>query len=277
MIHVFLILMMLTFPFSAYAQEVKETTYDRVMRTQTIRCGYLVYSPFIKMDVNTKELSGLTVETMEEIGKQLGLKIEWAEELSLSTAFETINMNRYDMLCIPFWMTPPRIKVSQPTVPMYFDGYFAFSRKGDDRFKGGYKSIDDPTVTIAVQEGAAIQHMVPSYFPKSKVIEEMALTNPTQQLMDVMTKKADVAFVEMTTFKDFEKTNPDKVQVTSTTPFMVMPATLWVPRDDIRLKLLLDHEIMILQSSGKMDALLEKYGGRKFFSYVRSPAEPTMQ
>lgn len=260
------------FAFSARADE--RSAYDHVTQTQTIRCAYLVYPPFISMDVNTKKLSGLTVDTMEAIAKELDYKLEWTEEVSMTTAFEAVNLNRFDMLCIPFWLTTPRLKVATPSVPLYYDGYFAFVRKGDKRFASGYTTINNENVKIAIQEGAAIQHILPEYFPKAQVLEEQAITAPTLQLMDVMTKKADVAFVEMTTFKDFEKTNPGQVELALTKPLMVMPATLWVPNGDLRLKTLLDNTITILQSNGTMNKLLDQYGGRKIFSYVRSPYDP---
>jgi ABC-type amino acid transport substrate-binding protein len=263
---------------SAWADDgLSSVVFDRIQKTQTIRCGYVVYPPFIKMDVNTKKLSGLTVETMEAIGRELGYKIEWAEELSISSAFETINMGRYDMFCAPGWVTAPRIKVSIPTTPLYYDGYFAFVRAGDTRFSGGYDTINSESVRVSIQEGAAIQHLVTAYFPKAKVMAQPSLVDPTVQLTDVMTKKADVAFLEMTTFKDFDKLHPGKVQRTSVDPFMVMPAALWVPNKEVRLKMLLDDSILILQSNGTMAAFLEKYGGRKIFSYVRAGHEPTVK
>ena len=57
----------------------KETTYERVMRTRTIRCGYFVWPPFLTKDLNTGALSGLNYDVAEEMGKLLDLKIEWSQ------------------------------------------------------------------------------------------------------------------------------------------------------------------------------------------------------
>ena len=211
---------------------------------------------------------------MEEIGKELGYKIEWTEEVSMTTAFEAMESKRFDMACIPFWITPPRVKVAEPTVPLYYDGYFAFIRPENTKFQGSYEKVNSEDVTISIQEGAAIQTMLSKYFPKAKVTEQMALSDPMMQLQDVMTKKADVAFVEMSLYKDFEKIHPGEVKLLSNDPLMVMPAALWLPSGDFRLKALADHSIKTIQYNGTMDKLLDKYGGRSIFSYVSKPYDP---
>jgi len=69
----FLVLM----PFLALAADKeKESAFDRVMRTKTLRCGYTIYPPFFSKDPNTGEFSGLFHDFTEQIGKELGIKIE---------------------------------------------------------------------------------------------------------------------------------------------------------------------------------------------------------
>lgn len=272
----FLVLLDMGIP-SARAADERMLAYDHVKSTGVIRCGYLIYAPFITKDINTGKLGGLTVEMMDAIGGELGYKIEWTEEVSMTTAFEAMGTGRYDVACIPFWITAPRVKVSEPTVPLYYDGYFAAVRRDDTRFGSeGYQRVNADDITISVQEGAAIQSMIPHYFPKAKVIEQMAITDPALQLQDVMAKKADVAFVEMSLFRSFEKNNPDKLKIMTGDPLMVMPAALWVSGGDLKMKSLLDNTILILQSKGVMASLLDKYGGREIFSYVRQPYDPVV-
>ncbi|MCB1555938.1 MAG: hypothetical protein KDJ15_01355 [Alphaproteobacteria bacterium] len=55
---------------TAYAADKqKEPVYERVIRTEQIRCGYAMSPPVLVMDPNTKELSGLDVDLWTEIGK----------------------------------------------------------------------------------------------------------------------------------------------------------------------------------------------------------------
>ncbi|MCB1551812.1 MAG: ABC transporter substrate-binding protein, partial [Alphaproteobacteria bacterium] len=62
------------------AQAGTEKAYDRVVESGVIRCGYGISPPVMVKDPNTGVMSGLDVEIWNEIGKELGLKIEWAEE-----------------------------------------------------------------------------------------------------------------------------------------------------------------------------------------------------
>jgi ABC-type amino acid transport substrate-binding protein len=69
-----LIIIALALP--AVAQDKKPSAYDRVIVSGTIHCGYFLWPPFIEKNVNTGKLSGLSYDLMEEIGKQLSLKID---------------------------------------------------------------------------------------------------------------------------------------------------------------------------------------------------------
>src|SRR5688572_21529801 len=53
------------------------SVYDRVMQSGTMRCGYVIDPPGCRMDPNTKKLSGIGIETIELLGKNLNLKVEW--------------------------------------------------------------------------------------------------------------------------------------------------------------------------------------------------------
>lgn len=262
---------------TARADDTKLSSYDRIKKTGVIRCGYLIYAPYITQDPNTGKLGGVTVDMMEAIGKELGYKIEWTEEVSMTTAFEAMDTGRYDMACIPFWLTGQRIKVSAPTRPLYYDGGFAVVRQDDNRFdKDTYNRINSDDIKISIQEGNAFRTFIDKDFPKAKVTEQMALTDPLLQLQDVMAKKADVAFAEMSLYKVFEKNNPGVLKLATTDPFVVMPAALWVPVDDFKLKALLDNTIEILQSNGTFASILKSYGGREMFSYVQKPYQPVI-
>lgn len=267
MIRIFLTLMMLVLPFAAHAQEAKETAYDRVMRTGQIDCGYVVYPPFITMDVNTKKLGGLTVEILEAIGQELNLKVNWKEEVTPTTAFEAIKSDRLDVICVPFWPTGGRMRVSAPTVPLFYAGMYAVVRAGDARFKT-YDSMNAEGVTIVTQEGTANQTLVNKGFPKAKKIEEMSMVDPAVLMMDVIAKKADAAFLEMSTFKDFDRLHPGELAVAIDAPYVVEPSHLWLPVGDERLKNMIDGAIGILHNHNEIKKITQKYGGAPSFMPV---------
>lgn len=52
----------------------QETTFERVLRTGVIRCGYPVWPPSNIVDPNTKILSGYSHDLTEAVADELSLK-----------------------------------------------------------------------------------------------------------------------------------------------------------------------------------------------------------
>jgi hypothetical protein len=78
---------------AVYAQD---TVYDRVMKSQTIRCGYGLWSVYLHKDPNTGKMGGIYYDYMEALGKNLGLKIEWTEEVGWGDYIAGLKGDRFD-------------------------------------------------------------------------------------------------------------------------------------------------------------------------------------
>jgi len=87
------------------------STYNRVLSTGNIRCDYLTYPPYCMKNANTKEMTGIFVDAIERIGKKLGLKITWAEEVGYESVFEGLRSNRFDIFAAGLWPNAERAKV----------------------------------------------------------------------------------------------------------------------------------------------------------------------
>src|SRR5687768_13014071 len=74
----------------------RESVFAKILNTRTIRCSYLIYSPYFRKDPNTGRLSGIFHDVMEEIGKNAGLKIEWVEQVGYENIFPGLKAGRYD-------------------------------------------------------------------------------------------------------------------------------------------------------------------------------------
>ncbi|MGQ0527879.1 MAG: hypothetical protein ACT4OY_07645 [Alphaproteobacteria bacterium] len=64
------IILSFAFILPAFAAE-NASTFDRVMKSGTIRCGYPIWMPVIYKDAQTGELKGLLYDLMQEAGKRL--------------------------------------------------------------------------------------------------------------------------------------------------------------------------------------------------------------
>ncbi|MGE4351182.1 MAG: substrate-binding periplasmic protein [Bdellovibrionales bacterium] len=252
--------------------ELKETVYDRVMRTQTIRCNYILYPQFIERDPNTKKLSGLYVEFMEELGRRLSLKIDWAVETGIVDAFEGLKAGRIDVACVPFSMTPARSRVTDFTTPVLFYPTYAYVRVGDTRFDNNIKAVNDPSVTMAVLEGEMSQVIASEDFPKTKILTLQNLMDVSQVMESVATGKADIMLTEPSTIEDYLTHNPGKLKRVNAPPLRMFAGGLSVNVGEEKLKNMLNTTIESMRDTGYFERLLIKSEKDKDFYYL--PAKP---
>lgn len=131
----------------------KDGVYAKIMAKKEIDCGYFTWVPYVIKDPNTGILSGINYDIMEEIGKNLGIKINWKEEVSAGTALEGLNTKRYDVMCATLWPDKARLENSLMSMPQFYSTLYAFVRQNNNRFDNNLSSIDSENVTIAGIEG----------------------------------------------------------------------------------------------------------------------------
>lgn len=55
--------------------------YERIIKTGVVRASYLSYPPACMKDTKTGEMSGIFVEVLQKACDNLGLELEWTEEV----------------------------------------------------------------------------------------------------------------------------------------------------------------------------------------------------
>ncbi len=251
-------LLLITFP--AMAKD-GESTYERVVRTKTLKCGYIIYPPELSVDPNTKELSGIVYDVIEEIGKQTGIEIDWAEEVGIAEAFDGLYTNRYDAVCASYFENPPRATRAIFTNPLNYTASFAYARIDDNRFGDNFNIINDPAITVAVIDGEISQFIAKEDFKKSNIFALPQLaSNPTSALVALENKKADIVFSSKATAKQYMKKNPGKVKLISENPVQAYSQSLasFHP-DDYQMKFLFDSSLRALYASGFIEKTLKKH------------------
>lgn len=247
----------------------KESAYERVTRTGAIRCGYFSWPPYIMKDPNTGALSGLNYDYMMEIGKKLGLDIEWSEEVSPGTAIAGLDAGRYDMMCASLWPDEARLKHAQLTLPTFYSAVYAVSRADDSRFDNGATKINDPAITIAGLDGDITWFLAKEEFPQAQIHALPQMADGAQLLQSVASGKADITLVDRGILNDFNRTNNNALKVVSgLPPVRIFPEVLAAQRNEVQLKLLIDNAIHIINDSGKPAAFIKKYPEYEFFAPV---------
>lgn len=237
----------------------KESAYDRVMRTGVLRCGYIVWPPFFVKDPNTQAKSGIYYEILEETARQLGLKVEWKEEVSPDGMFEGFKIGRYDAVCGPLVPTPGRAREADFAMELGFTGFFAYTRRDEKRFSDGLSSIDAPGTRIVCQDGEMSCTMAEEEFPSAQVVSIPHIGDGAVLLMHVDAGKSDVVITDPVVANRFMKNNPGRIRVVDARPVRVVPVSMMaIPVGEDRLRRMLDLAFSSLHHSGFIERAIRK-------------------
>ena len=231
----------------------------KVLDKGEIRVGYVVYPPGMIKDPNTGELSGIFHDALEEAGKNLGLKINWVEEVGWGTMIEGLKAGRYDMIGSPVWPNSSRAKNVDFTIPLNYSAVGVYTRSGDNRFVD-LTRINNGNVTIATIDGEMSSFIAKATFPNAKIISLPQDAQVSQLLLNVRTSKADVTFVETAIAEEFLAQNPGSVQnIVPNNPVRSFGNTMLVPKNQDGFKSMINSALEELFNSGTVDVLIDKY------------------
>lgn len=237
-----------------------ESVFDRIMRTKTLRCAYNPYPPAVIKDANNGEISGLFPDFITQMAKDLGLDIEWVEEVGWGNAIEGFKTGRYDAVCTPFWANADRAKAAYFVRPLYLTGVGAWVRSDDNRFNKSYDVINNENITIATIDGEMAEVIARTKFPKAKVVSLPQSSSIAELLALVDSGKADVTFVSNYFGEQFVASNPNSIKnAVSDKPVKLIPETFMIPLGENKLKSMLDIVALELLNDGLMDRLWKKY------------------
>lgn len=270
--------LLIIYSVSAYATEDKESSYNRIQRTGIIKCGYIIWPPFLDKDVNTGNLSGMNFDYMQALADSLGLKVEWTSEVINGQQVEALRSGKIDVICSaegPFVPSTSRyLFYSEPLA--YFPSVF-YARIDDKRFDNNIESINSPEVRIVTIDGDASYEVSKAQFPLAKRHSIPQTSSAGQMMLEVVSKKADLVTTDAMTIAQFLKENPNTLkEVILPNPVAVIPNTFSVlqGKNGIELITLINQGIHNLQHFGTENYIFRKYDkGLKGVYRVAKPYE----
>jgi ABC-type amino acid transport substrate-binding protein len=236
----------------------KESVYDRVMRTGTIRCGYYLAEPYTMKDLKTGQLSGIWYDYVEALGKELNLKIDWAEEVGLGDYSTALEFNRIDAMCLGVWVDPTRARAADFVTPISYHGAYIWVRTDDRRFDQDLKKLNDPGVTISYTDGDIGETVRAEDFPLAQAHALPQLVPVPQVLEDIVAKKADFVVMTPEVVAGFNRANGDQLRKIGK-PIRIFQESIAVRRDAHEFRRLLDHTTRFLIGNRVIDKIFHKY------------------
>ena len=215
----------------ALAAKEKESAYDRVMRTKTLRCGYIPYEPYLIKDPNTGALSGITVEYIDAIGKRLGLKVDWAGEVNIDQVVPALNGGRFDAFCVPCtpdhdWVNVLDFSGSLGALP-----YYVYVSQNSEMTK---EQIE--TAKFAIVDGFVQTEITKQSFPNAQYQGLPQTTSPAEMYDQLKYGKADALVNEDISAMNYMKNNPGVIRRFSDKPMIAMKMFLVTPKGDEKMR-----------------------------------------
>jgi len=268
-------------------QPAQGAVYDRVLKSGKIRAAYLSYPPALMKDTSGGKMSGIFVDTLEKAASNLGLTVEWTEEVGWGSQIEGLEADRYDIVGSPVWANPTRGKLTTLSTPVYYSGIGIYVRKDDSRFNAltDWKALNSDKVKIVTIDGETGDLIARTQFPLAQRVSLPQTADISQLFLNVSGNKADVLFAEPYFYYQYLKSNPDNLKnIAAQTPIRVLGNCYMFKKGETQMKQMLDVAIQDLQNSGYVDDLLNKYEGtpNAFYRVARpyrsaeaaSPAKP---
>ena len=196
---------------SSDASVLEESTYDRVMRTGKLRCGYVVYDPAVIKDPNTGQFSGFAYETINKLAANLELEVEWAEEVGTGVMLEGLQSDRYDMICTPFWRNAERARVADFSESLYYSPMGIWVRGEDARFDNDISLLNQESVTLSIMDGTTLAVIADQDFPRAKTLSVPQLSPLSDLLLNVANGKVDAVPIDNYLAREYVANNPQKM------------------------------------------------------------------
>jgi ABC-type amino acid transport substrate-binding protein len=238
----------------------QETVYETVMRTKTLRCGYVLYPPLLTKDPATGKFSGIGFDVVNKIGALTKLNIEWSYETNWPNYPQDLEAHKFDALCTLDFFPPILVGRVEPTQPLFLTTMGVYKKKGDLRFQEGFRNLNDPKVKISSMDGSIAMLLWKSDYPKAELLSMPAGSDYSFILENVATGKADLTIVEKAVANNYIKNNPNKIEdITGSTPLVSYPFILPVARGEVQLASLLNQAISLMQFKGDIEGYLHQY------------------
>lgn len=243
-----------------YQKGRKDAAFERIMQTNTLRCGYGIWAPGLVKDPKTGKFSGIFYDYMQAIGEHTGLKIEWIEEVGWGDFPTALNSGRIDAMCFGAWPKATTAREVLFTEPVYFLPVNAYVRSDDKRFDHALEKINDSQITISAMDSEISSQLAAARFPQARVLSIPQLSDASMLIVNVASGKADVTFTDAWTAAQYMKQNPGKIRaVPAERPLRLFGHTIAVAQGENTLVNFLNTTTNELLNSGELDSIIKKY------------------
>lgn len=213
----------------------------------------------------------MSVELTKKVAKELGLEIDWVEEINFATFSQDLKNGRFDMVCGDLFILPRGGQVDY-TDPYLFVSVNGYVKPENTNFDKPFDQVDWSKVTIAGLDGEGATTAARKLLPEAKMNILPDLSSISAMLLNVADGKSDIGFVLPSVFENFNENNPGKLREAKLgKPLYTYPVGFGVAPGETEFKALINQVILALNTSGELDAVIEEYDPKGYFPRLPKP------
>jgi|SRR3989344_33930 len=236
------------------------SVYDKVVNSGVIRACYIPYPPQFIKDPNTGKLSGIFYDALTKAADNMALKVDWNAEIDWGSIVQNLNSGKCDIVGSGIWANSTRGKSAEFSVPLIYSAINAYVRSNDNRFNADPLIANDPKYTVVYLDGETSQVVATNQFPNAKKVSLPQTDDVSLMLLNVISNKADMAFVEPSIAEQFLKTHPGAIKnVSVSQPLIVYGNAVVMQKGQFELQTMINNSFNELLNSGYINQLLDKY------------------
>jgi len=245
------------------AAPVQETANDRLNTTGILRCGYILFPPYIEKDTKTGRLKGVAYDLIEGIGQTLNKKIDWAVEIPVGGEIPELEKGGIDAVCA----ITGGYDANTFSQLSFSDYIFTiknriYARADDKRFDGPLhlSDLDKPDYKFAAIEGDPSYIFPHMLMPHAQMETHPALSGPPDLFQDVKYGKADLTMLESFPGNNAMQSNRGVfkiVDLREDLPAYAMQIAFL--KRDAALRDTLNETIRFMKLNGQFEPILSKY------------------
>jgi ABC-type amino acid transport substrate-binding protein len=211
-------------------------------------------------DPSTKKVTGVSIDIVEEIARQLGAKVEW-KRLNWNTMSADLKRGDFDFIGDPIFQTPLRAREFAFTEPYsYFAIGIGVVRKGDSRFLK-FDDINRPEITVVVGQGFGEEALVRARAPNATINAVPVAQDSASPINAVLTGRADIAIANLEDARRFIDAHPNALEALWTeSPPAYVPAGFALRRNDLSGAEFLNTSLRSLDALGVLTSIAKRYG-----------------
>ncbi len=244
---------------SSTSVEVKETAYERVMRTGKIRCGYVVWPPYFDIDPNTGEMFGYYKDVIDATLGLIGLEVDYVSEYTIGNQAQDLNSGKFDSICGDGPWNINASKYVDYTDAIDYLPVYIYVRGNESRIQNK-KDLNNEQYSIVAMDGDLSEELARVLFPKAKLNSLSNISDPSQLLVNVQYNKADAVIVDALLASAFLRNNPGVIRQLSEKPLGAYPGGFSVRKGETELTNMLNMAIEMAVNLGIYEDLAQKNG-----------------